>query len=124
MRKFGKARGGGRRRAQREAMPRPAVVSTLRDSRVAVLVDLSATGARLGGRGLPPCGEVLSLKIDCVRAFGSIAWTSEAECGVEFDVPLPSFEVDRLRRDMTNATLTYSLDEKLAVDDWAAGVGR
>jgi hypothetical protein len=124
MRKFGKSRGGGRRRAPREALPMPAVVSTIRTNRLAVLVDVSATGAKLGGSGLPNPGEALSLKIDCVRTFGIVAWSEDGHCGVEFDPPLPSFEVDRLRRNMTNATLTYSLDERIAMDDWAGGVAR
>ena len=124
MHRFGKSKGGGRRRAPREALPMPAVLSTIRTNRLAVLVDLSATGAKLGGPGLPAAGEALSLKIDCVRAFGIVAWSEDGHCGVQFDPPLPSFEVDRLRRDMSSATLTYSLDERIAMDEWAMGAAR
>lgn len=124
MRAFGKAVGGGRRRASREPLPIPAVVSRIEQRQVAVLVDFSSTGARLRGSQLPPVGEPVSLTIDCVRAFGAVAWREDDLCGVAFDTPLPRFEVDRLRREAT-ATLAFStIDEKLAVDDWMSGVAR
>lgn len=122
---FGKAIGGGRRRVAREPLPVPAVVSRIERRQVATLVDFSSTGARLQGPHLPPVGEPVSLLIDCVRAFGTVAWTDNDLCGVAFDGPLARFEVDRLRRDAKDATLTFeSVEEKLAVLDWMNGLAR
>lgn len=124
MRSFGRAVGGGRRRASREPLPIPAVVSRIEQRQVAAIVDFSSTGARLQGSHLPPVGEPVSLTIDCVRAYGTVAWSDDDLCGVAFDAPLPRFEVERVRREAT-ATLAFStIEEKLAVDDWMSGVAR
>ena len=122
---FGKAIGGGRRRVAREPLPVPAVVSRIEQRQVAALVDFSSTGARLQGSQLPPVGEPVSLLIDCVRAFGTVAWAEKDLCGVAFDAPLARFEVDRLRRDAKDATLSFGrVEEKLAVQDWMNGLAR
>ena len=126
MRSFGKALGGGRRRASREPLPVPAVVSKVEQRQVAMLVDFSSTGARLRGTALPPAGQAVEVTIDTVRAFGTVAWGEPGLCGVSFDAPLPRFEVERLRRDLAAvATLTFStLEEKLSAEDWVNGVAR
>ncbi|HKP34960.1 MAG TPA: PilZ domain-containing protein [Sphingomicrobium sp.] len=122
---FGKSNGGGRRRASREAVPMPALVSTVQQTRMAVLADVSATGARLRGANLPGAEEPVSVRMDCVRAFGIVAWSEAGECGVEFEPPLPEFEVERLRREVKVAALTSDgLEETLALEDWSSGFAR
>ena len=122
---FGKKSGGGRRAAQREKLPLPAMVSTIENTAIAELLDLSSTGAKLKGLALPPEGEVLSLKLDCVRAFGQIAWRTADECGVHFDVPLAPFELARLRREVSVTSVIWgSVDERLAARDWHTGFAR
>jgi hypothetical protein len=123
MRTFGKAAGGGRRQASRDAMPMPAEVTIVKKRRTAALVDLSSTGARLRGFDLPGEGEIVSLTLDCVRAFGSVAWVREGECGVEFEAPLLPFEVKRLQRANGDATLSYrGVEQKMCIDDWVASL--
>lgn len=125
MRMFGKSKGGGRRSAQREWLPLPAVVSTVQDNEVATLIDLSSSGARIRGARLPQQGEALHLSIDGHRAFGVVAWAEQGECGVEFDTPMPWFEVDRLKREFKTATMTCrSVEERIAIEDWASGLAR
>ena len=123
---FGRSNGGGRRRASRESLPMPALVSTVRQTRMpAVVVDLSATGVRLRASSLPKPEDAVSVRMDCVRAFGIVAWSEAGECGVAFEPPLPEFEVERLRREVKTATLTFDgLDETLAAQDWSSGVAR
>jgi hypothetical protein len=122
MRMFGKCKGGGRRRAAREVLPMAALVNTLEKTWITVLLDVSATGARLRGFDLPAAGEEIVVKMDCVRAFGIVAWCEHEECGVHFDPPLPVFEVDRLRRDVKVATLTSNAtEEQVAIEAWATG---
>lgn len=106
MRMFGRSNGGGRRQAPREELPIPATISSLHATREVSIVDLSATGARVQGRGLPHAGAPVSIWMETVRVFGLVAWVSGDCCGVEFDPPLPSFEVDRLRREVRRAALT------------------
>ncbi len=125
MREFGKKCGGGRRAAARESLPLPAVVSTIGNSVVAELVKLSSTGARLKGAHLPSPGAALSLRLDCVHVFGTIAWKTGEECGVAFDMPLSNLELNRLRREVKVASLVWrSVDERLAARDWWSGVAR
>ena len=103
----------------------PAVVSTVEESRAVVLVDLSATGARLRGRELPRAGESLWVKIDSVRRFGLVCWSTGRECGVEFDDAILPFELSRLRSEIKRATLTSGpLDRRLAQQDWETGFAR
>jgi hypothetical protein len=103
----------------------PALVSTISDNRVLALVNLSSTGARLRGSKLPPKGEAMSLKIDYVRAFGVVAWSRNGECGVEFDSPIQSFEVRRLRGEVKSATLSGGgVEQQLALEDWETGFAR
>ena len=123
MRSFGKAVGGGRRGASREPLPMAAVVSRVEPRQSAVLIDLSTTGARLRGSGLPPMGEAVSVTIDGMRAVGTVAWSDHELCGVAFDAPLAKFEVERLKRDATAASLGYGgVEGKLALDDWISGL--
>jgi hypothetical protein len=125
MRTFGRCGGGGRRAASREKMPIPAVVSTVEESRAVTLVDLSATGARLSGRGLPPKGEAMWVKVDNVRRFGVVAWSTPNECGVEFDAQILPYEVARLKSEAKIATLTSGgIDLKQAMQDWESGFAR
>ena len=122
---FGKCGGGGRRRASREELPLAAVIGTTKENKVAVLVGLSATGARLRASNLPRAGDAMTLKIDCVRAFGVVAWSEYGECGVEFDTPIFPFEVERLRREARSATLTSgNIEQRLALADWETGLAR
>lgn len=127
---FGKAVGGGRRGATREPLPLAAVVSRAEPRQSAVLVDLSSSGARLRGSGLPPVGEAVSVNVDGMHALGFVAWAEDDLCGVAFDAPLSRFEIDRLRRDaaraaVATATLGFGgMEEKLSVEDWISGLTR
>ena len=106
MRMFGRSNGGGRRHAPREELPIPATISSLHEPREATIVDLSAPGARLQGPRLPAEGSPVSIWMETVRVFGLVAWVRGDQCGIEFDPPLPSFEVERLRREVRRAALT------------------
>lgn len=82
---FGKCQGGGRRTAKRSKVPLIAVVMTLTESRSAVVVDISATGARLRAKDLPQEGCELFLTLEGVVVFGTVAWSRRSECGIAFD---------------------------------------
>lgn len=125
MRPFGKCGGGGRRSTARAPVPLAAIITTLQRSRCVELVDLSCTGAKLRGLGLPKKGQDLEVKIETVRAFATVVWARADECGVCFYNPLMPFEVDRLRSEGTAANLSHlTVEERLAVDDWLIGAAR
>ena len=120
---FGKCMGGGRRSAARREGPLVAVLTTLKGSHSAVLADISATGARLRGSQLPDMGEVLTLRIDAVQAFGAVIWVEADECGIAFDRPLAADEEQLLRQKVAE---THGLppDIKAAYDAWVLGCAR
>ena len=120
---FGKCVGGGRRSASRMAVPLIAVVTTLRESRSAILVDVSATGARLLGPDLPQPAEELFLTVEGVVVFGTVAWEKDDERGVAFDEPLKAIDEARLRQRVDQAK-GLSPELRAAFDDWAMGFAR
>lgn len=119
MRSFGRSIGGGRRRAPRQALPLPATISSLHETREAAIVDLSATGARVQGAHLPAAGDPVSIWMETVRVFGLVAWVRDGECGIEFDPPLPNFEVDRLRREVRLAALHSAGLAAMITREWS-----
>ena len=122
---FGKRGGGGRRRAQRSSADLPALVTTVARAQPVVLMNVSATGARLRGGDLPDVGGDLVLKIDKTEAFGTVQWKRQNLCGVAFDQPLREPQVEQLRSEASRARLTkLSPQERLAMQDWATGLAR
>jgi hypothetical protein len=120
---FGKCKGGGRRSAPRERSALTAVFATITDSHRAVVVDVSPTGIRLIGARFPRVGESVEVTVEKVRAFGSVMWLHDAECGIEFDEPLSAAEVAVLRQRASNlGRLPPEL--KQALDDWTTGLAR
>lgn len=122
---FGRRKGGGRRRANRTPALLPALVTTIARSHSAVLINVSATGARIRGSDLPDVGSDLVLKVDSVEAFGTVQWVRQNLCGVEFEQPLLEGQVDLLRAEGSVAMLTkLSPEERLAMQDWTIGLAR
>lgn len=122
---FGKCSGGGRRQAHRSLADLPALVTTVARAQPVVLMNVSATGARLRGGDLPDTGGDLMLKIDRTEVFGTVQWKREDLCGVAFDQPLRDPQVEQLRSEASRARLTkLSPEERLAMQDWAVGLVR
>lgn len=120
---FGKRSGGGRRSAQRESAPTIAVFTTVTQSHGAILVDLSATGARLRSAEMPNAGDQLMLAIENIRAFGSVAWIDGDQFGVAFDESINRTEVHQLRSRLARCA-GLSPELTAAMDDWSTGLAR
>jgi hypothetical protein len=123
MRTFGKCGGGGRRIAKRVRAPLITVVATVKETRSAIVDDLSATGARLHGSSLPEPGEDLLMTVEGVVAFGTVAWADGDQRGVAFDTPLADGE-ERLLRQKAAQVRGSSAEVRAALDDWAGGFAR
>ncbi|MBV9528538.1 PilZ domain-containing protein [Sphingomonas sp.] len=123
MNMFGKRSGGGRRKAQREPAPTTAVFTTVTQSHGAILVDLSATGARLRSSDLPAMGEELMLAVEAIRAFGSVAWVRGDQFGMAFDDPISPLDVVQLRARLRR-TAGLAPETSAAMDDWTTGLAR
>lgn len=96
---FGRRMDGpaGRRRAVRERVNLPVSLFSVDQSRVALLADVSQTGCRLCGTGLPDVGRDVLLKAADVELFGSIVWKDNRERGVKFDQPISDTDLEDLR---------------------------
>ncbi len=77
---------------RRSAARRPIFVAgsavTIHGSKSVVVEDLSASGARIRGRDLPPSGKQILIWMEGLDVLGSVAWARTGECGVRFDVSL------------------------------------
>lgn len=127
MSNFGKRVDGpqGRRRATREKLLLAAAVDTVGSSSQVTLHDLSATGARLAGSGLPPAGGQLLIRTAGLTIFGDVAWQTEDGCGVKFVEPLSKHEIAVLRKDGRELRLmVISPEERQAAEDWSSGFAR
>lgn len=120
---FGKASGGGRRTENRAVAPLVVLISTLAQTQEAVLVDLSATGARLTGIDLPSVGSELFFSVLKIKTVALVRWRTSTECGLQFYDPLPQAEVISVRREVARGG---GLDPgvKAALDDWVLGLAR
>lgn len=120
---FGKSSGGGRRGAVREAAPLTVHLNSLSTTYQAVLVDISATGARLSGRTLPPQGEELYFNVSGLRLFALVRWASGSEVGLQFYEPLLQAEVIAIRREVVKGGGLQPAFRD-AMEDWVLGVAR
>lgn len=124
---FGKRIDGvdGRRSAVREPMLLSAAILTLNRSFSAIVVNVSATGARLRGCGDVGQGDDLWIKVGVVDVLATVAWADEGLCGVTFDVALNDADLDHLRREAKNTLVTrLTPEERIAALDWIAGMAR
>jgi len=123
MNAFGKASGGGRRLASRETAPLMVLITRLSHSLEAVLVDISATGARITGAHLPPVGEEVFFAVLKLKTLATVRWRDGVECGLQFFEPLTQIEVVTVRRAVARGA---GLDPAIraALDDWVLGLGR
>ena len=120
---FGKSSGGGRRAATREAAPLLALLTTIAETYQTVLVDISATGARLKGDELPPLGADLCFTVEQVKTFATVMWRRDLECGLQFYEPLLQKEVVSVRRQAANNAGLHPV-LAAALDDWVLGLAR
>ena len=117
---FGMRQGGGRRGAGRAYGSVTVVITTVSKSIAVELVDMSSTGVRLRGSYLPDKREELMISIGRLKAFGTVAWSRGAECGVNFDLPIGEREVDTVREAVAERR-GISLEMKSALDAWTVG---
>lgn len=122
---FGRQGGGGRRSARRVETPLPALLITMSDRHPAILYNISETGALLRAKNAPAERTELFLQVDSLDVYARVVWKNGEECGLEFEAPIRSWDVELLRAQAskgTEARLTAA--EKGGADDWAAGVAR
>ncbi len=98
---FGKRIDGpsGRRRVLREDVVLAGTAQSLRSSRPVVVVDVSATGAKLQGRDFASLDPDVLISLGGLDLFAQIAWTTRTECGVSFEEPLSEETIEQIKRE-------------------------
>lgn len=115
----------GRRSEPRAYLLLPAATEALSGHSHVTLLDVSRTGARVEGRGLPEVGRDIVLKCGGVEAFGSVAWSASGRCGLHFEEPIGGRDLVALRAlaaDTDESEMTFA--EREAAADWANGLAR
>lgn len=88
------------------------------------LEDISLGGARIRiDRRLEP-GRSLWLKLDEHEAFGTVAWASDGEVGIEFEDRLPKAIVLQMQGYSVDLEEYEAAQCRRAAKDWAVGEGR
>lgn len=124
---FGRRMDGvdGRRSAIREPMLLSAAILTLNRSFSAIIVNVSATGARLRGCGDVSQGDDLWIKVGVIDALATAVWAEDGQCGVTFDTALSDADLDHLRKEAKNTLVTrLTPQERLAAQGWIAALAR
>lgn len=87
---FGRRMDGlsGRRRSPRAPVVLAGSAWAISGSRSVLIADISATGARLQGRDLPPAKSEVLVTAGQAEVFARVSWQTDDECGLEFDHPL------------------------------------
>ena len=94
--RFG-ARRTERRKSKRDPMGIQVSLHSITQSRVALLLDVSTTGARIRGNELPGVGKDVLLKIAGVELFGTFVRTEGRDSAMTFDRPIGHRELEKLR---------------------------
>ena len=111
---------GGSRRSIRENLMSRTVVITMTDSRKVDLLDLSESGARVGGHDLPAPGQEVLILIGKLEAFGTVIWRDQDQCGIRFDIALSETVLSTLRNECRQTALIGGA----AAEDWLFGSAR
>ena len=103
----------------------PASAEALSGHLQVTLLDVSRTGARLEGFGLPDVGKDMILRCGGIDTFGTIAWAESGRCGIQFDEAISGGDLVTLRA-LAEAGESSELtpDERQAAADWASGLAR
>jgi len=81
----------------RAQAPVEAVLSLPASDYQAAILDISRTGVRLRAEIALPVGQKVGFRAEDVRAAAEVVWSHHGNCALEFDTPIATCEVQRLR---------------------------
>lgn len=115
----------GRRGEPRAYVLLPASAHAHSGRRYVRLIDVSRSGAQLEGSDLPKVGRDIVLRCTAVDTFGTVMWSEDGRCGLEFDEPISLRELMQLRQlSVAIEQSKMTLEEIQAASDWVNGVAR
>jgi hypothetical protein len=95
-----------RRGAEREPVMLAGSAMSVTRSRSVMVSDVSAVGARLGGRDLPAPGDDILMIVGPVDRMGTVVWRSGDKCGVRLDQSLQAENIAQMKREASWASVT------------------
>ena len=78
---------GGRRRDVRISTSLQAQLITPTETINVTATNVSSTGAQFQGPKVPAVGRLVLVRIESLEAFGTVIWSTEEFCGVDFKLP-------------------------------------
>jgi hypothetical protein len=115
----------GRRVSPRASILLSASVDSLSGRKRVSLLEVSLTGARLEGAGLPAPGSGIILACGPVDTFGTVIWAAADRRGIEFDEEITVQQLLALQEVAATAKRSGVNPEELqAMADWANGLAR
>ena len=115
----------GRRAEMRAPVRLPVSAETLDGTKRIALLEVSLSGARVEGAGLPGAGRDIVLMCGSVEAFGTIAWAAGERRGIRFDEAISPADIVALRNVATAAENSGITPEEIqAAADWESGLAR
>ena len=95
-----------RRRFPRETVMLAGSAMSVTRSRSVMISDVSARGARLGGRDLPAPGDELLMVVGSQDRMGTVKWRSGDACGVCVDEPIAAEHIVQMKQEAGWAAVT------------------
>jgi hypothetical protein len=95
-----------RRRFPREDVTLAGSAMSVTRSRSVMVTDVSALGARIGGRDLPKPGDDILMVVGSQDRMGTVVWRSVEHCGVSLDEPLEAANIDQMKEEAHWASVT------------------
>jgi hypothetical protein len=95
-----------RRRNAREQVTLAASAMSLTRSRSVMISDVSASGARLGGRDLPAPGDDVLMVVGSQDRMGKVVWRTVEECGLSLDESLGPTHIEQMKSEAHWASVT------------------
>lgn len=123
--RIGDPQSRGRRVNPRAPIRLAASVDALSGHKRVSLLEVSLTGARIEGEGLPAPGRGVILVCGELDTFGTVAWATANRRGIQFDEAISVQQLLALRQVSAAAERSgVDPDELQAMADWANGLAR
>lgn len=89
------------------------------------LLEVSATGARLRGTGLPSVGKDVIIRCAGIETFGTVVWAEDDRRGIGFDEKLSPPDLITIRAHAAAVQHSrLSPEERQGAADWLNGLAR
>jgi hypothetical protein len=95
-----------RRRHPREDVTLAGSAMSVTRSRSVMITDVSALGARIGGRDLPAPGDDVLVVIGSQERMGTVKWRDLEKCGICLDQPFGHSNIAQMKREAHWASVT------------------